>query len=356
MSRTHLFIFYGTGDHHEAESAKGSFPALIGEYLAEEDGYKIKFINGIGTEEPEPERSLSGSWLSLTTLFAVAVFFFYNLFAKVTGRGLDVIIQRAWLSTGSMEQGDKCILMGCSRGGFSAQMLAQYIHINGFCNACTLHELAAATTTVSLEKDNRQIEALYALDPVGSHGFRNAMLALAQLSSATPATFKINTRILNATDPPMNVKHVHVVLMLDECRPPFEPNIYKIATTTNTNLAPNIEQVWFKGVHADAWGPSRNTIHILAYILASFHMQGIDINVKNLFDARQLQEWQNAPVSRPYPWAGHLLSIVGHSRTAIHAPGTSLHASAIIQGETGQIRHITEKEEVFLTEINNLLH
>jgi len=183
--------------------------------------------------------------------------------------------------------------MGCSRGGFSAQIFAQIVHDEGYAhyensdehNDMVVERLQSRTENATpTPTAQARVRALYALDPVGSCG----------IALQTPSTFfGFNSNHLAGS-----VDHARVVLMFGERCIGFRPNIYSDPPQSQSQL----QQTWFHGSHGDAWGPSVLALHVLAYILSDLESNHFHINYKKLWIS--LQHWVDAPYCQPPPLRG----------------------------------------------------
>jgi len=210
---------------------------------------KTQFFDGVGTTQ-----RTSSNLLQRCLYFPLRVWY------KATGFDMKDKILEAWISTEG-RQNDNVILMGCSRGGYSAQILTQVVNHYGYptpgdpdsnkhLQVCIRKRILLSTAA-----DVRNI-SVYALDPVGSHG-----------GLTTPARcLGFESRKLPAG------LRARVILMAGEGRIGFRPNIYD----SSSDL---LEQVWFDGEHGDAWDLSASFRSILAYILGDMRSNRVRIKV-----------------------------------------------------------------------------
>jgi len=123
---------------------------------------------------------------------------------------------------------------------------------------------------------NGKIKALYALDPVGTMGFPPL---------TPPKLLKFCSNQWSGA-----ISRARVILMFDERNPCYKPNIYQV---NNERL----EQIWFKGKHSDAWGPSFLSLNVLAYVIQDLRQCDITVDEDAVRDA--VKQWPPAAFREP---------------------------------------------------------
>ncbi|KIM81312.1 hypothetical protein PILCRDRAFT_821778 [Piloderma croceum F 1598] len=268
----YIYFFLETGKTRvaavELNPDTASIPALIRKVVHTQ---KTQFFDGVGTTQ-----RTSSNLLQRCFYFPLRVWY------QATGFDMKDKILEAWISTEG-RQNDKVILMGCSRGGYSAQILAQVVNHYGYptpgdpesnkhLQVCIRKRILSSTAA-----DVRNI-SVYALDPVGSHGGLTTPARCLGFGSKTlPAGLR-----------------ARVILMAGEGRIGFRPNIYD----SNSNL---LEQVWFDGEHGDAWCLSASFRSVLAYILGDMCSNGVRIK-DHLLQPIQHQPRRLGFLSKPLLW------------------------------------------------------
>lgn len=161
----------------------------------------------------------------------------------------------------SYQPGDRIVLVGFSRGAFTARSLAGLVYSCGLISKPQLSENtidAAWQIYKNAEKPERQayklknsqcsIEMIGAWDTVGSLGIPLGLLK------------KISDKLVQFHDTRLNreVKAAYHAIAIDEQRSAFDPTLWE-----DTTLYPGqvIEQVWFAGVHGDIGGGYQERHH-----------------------------------------------------------------------------------------------
>jgi len=271
-SDPYIYFFLETGKTGGAavglNLGTASVPALIRRVVQTQ---KTQFFDGVGTTQR-----------TSSNLLQRCLYFPHRVWYQATGFDMKDKILEAWMSTEG-RQNDDVILMGCSRGGYSAQILAQVVNHYGYPTPGDpesnkhLQVRIRKRMLSSTAADVRNI-SVYALDPVGSHGgFTTPVQCLGFDSKTLPVGLR-----------------ARVILMAGEGRIGFRPNIYDSSSE-------KLEQVWFDGEHGDAWGLSASFRSVLAYILGDMRSNGVRIKV-DLLQPIQHQPGRLRFLSRVLHW------------------------------------------------------
>jgi len=209
----------------------------------------------------------------------------------VTGYQMKQIILNTWrglINIADMPKPNCIVLIGCSRGGFACQVLTHILAQYGLppTDQEKTKEIEKRIKDGSHDNDRQSTDlsiTLYALDPVGTYG----------LTGQTPSRFfGFEMAKLPLGCPTSNVViRARVALMYNECRALFRPNIYR--SDPGSHHEDELQQVWFQGFHADAWGPSERAVAIAAYILADLEKA----------QSLQLDSARLKKIAKP-PWPG----------------------------------------------------
>lgn len=228
--------------------------------------------------------------------------------AGVLGWGIWDDIEEIYLNICSnYRRGDKIYLIGFSRGGIVARVVAGLLNIG----------LLKLESTDHLN----QIKTVYLniADKIRRHGVQSPADEGADLKSirefCQPEAIKVqflgifdsviggynSSRIfqeLNAVEsmPASNVKHAMQILAIDETRHLFRPNPFKGNAEKNSV---DIEQIWFPGVHSDIGGGYENSLlsDISLLTMLDRILKHTDLAVKYSGLASQYCKKQSNPIN-----------------------------------------------------------
>ncbi|MFM9118663.1 MAG: DUF2235 domain-containing protein, partial [Planctomycetota bacterium] len=205
---------------------------------------------------------------------------FEKLSGGVFGFGLYDQIQDGYaFLVDTYQPGDQVVLVGFSRGAYSAHCLASFIAQCGvlrkprldlagirasreietlwelYCDRKTsAGELEKYIAEQCLPRDPKMIAAVAVWDTVGALGVPWEVLDEKVLAASLDKLEKRMLEFLDTNLPNQVARGYHAVA-LDEQRVPFEPSLW-----TGPRLADgSIEQVWFAGSHSNVGGGFTNT-------------------------------------------------------------------------------------------------
>ena len=175
----------------------------------------------------------------------------------LTGKGLNRQIQRAYgVLASRWRPGDRIILIGYSRGAFAVRSLAGVIDVVGLLrhDQATVRNIRQAyrhyrtggrskyaqAFTENFCHASADVEAVACWDTVKALGMR-----LPILWRWAEATHQFHNHRLGA-----HVRNGFHALALDETREAYAPILWE----TPANWSGHLEQVWFRGSHADIGG------------------------------------------------------------------------------------------------------
>jgi uncharacterized protein (DUF2235 family) len=180
-----------------------------------------------------------------------------NIASVAQGRGINRQIRRAygWLAS-HYRPGDRIFLLGYSRGAFAVRSLAGVIDRVGLLrhDAATernvtlayRHYMAGPDTLAAQAFSRQQCHAHAAIEMVGVWDTVKALgLRLPLLWLLTDKQHAFHNHQLGKS-----VRHGFHALALDETRAVFEPVLWDC----REGWEGNVEQVWFRGAHADIGG------------------------------------------------------------------------------------------------------
>jgi uncharacterized protein (DUF2235 family) len=201
MAKNLVICIDGTGNHpDQAEEQEEDTTNVyrFSKLLIEDEQQKVKYFQGVGTS----------GWK------------IWDQKGDLYGLGADGIRDKAYDFLGAHYQHeDRIYIFGFSRGAAIARDLTNLIKDRG------------------IKGDwNVPIELLGLWDTVAAFGIPIDIIGLPTQS----------TNLGKKLDIPSNVKNTYHLLAIDEQRTPFIPTLVA--------AAPNVEEVWFAGVHADVGG------------------------------------------------------------------------------------------------------
>jgi uncharacterized protein (DUF2235 family) len=255
----------------------------------------------------------------------------------ITGRGINRQIERAYgVLASRYRKGDQIILVGYSRGAYAVRSLAGVIDQVGLLRAdcATMRNVRQAYRHYRLGARSRfagdfrrlychddvQITAVGVWDTVKALGIR-----LPVLWRWTQAAHEYHSAALGA-----HVQHGFHALAADERREAYAPVLWE----TPPDWHGHIEQVWFRGNHADIGGQllgntaSRPLANIpLVWMLDQ--LAGCGLPLPAGWRARFAQDANAPSIGNWHGWAKLFLS--RRSRIIGRDPSESLHPTLIAQ-------------------------
>jgi len=201
MAKNLIICIVGTGNHPDQAEEQGEDTTNVhrlSELLVQDDEQMVEYFQGVGTS----------GWT------------IWDQKGELYGLGADGIRDRAYdfLRT-HYQPDDRIYIFGFSRGAAIVRDLANLIKERGIKGNW-----------------NVPIELLGLWDTVAAFGIPIDILGLPTQS----------TNLGKKLDVPPNVQKTYHLLAIDEQREPFIPTLIA--------AAPNAEEVWFAGVHADVGG------------------------------------------------------------------------------------------------------
>jgi len=267
QKKTRIYVLFGTTQKEKKAPLRTALPYLV----ATEAKVDIRKMF------PGPGTTKAGKGLNNLCILSTVINWVFTQLDKLSGYSMPNNIVDAWLNISDVGQEDDVILIGCSRGGFSAQILAQVVSHYGYIEGDShLRGIDIRKGIVKGTPRNGKIKALYALDPVGTMGFPPL---------TPPKLLGFCSKRWSGA-----ISRARVILMFDERNPCYKPNIEQM---NNERL----EQIWFSGKHSDAWGPSFLSLNVLAYVIKDLKKCGITVNEDAVLNA--VKQWPPAAFCDP---------------------------------------------------------
>jgi hypothetical protein len=165
--------------------------------------------------------------------------------------------------------GDRIYIFGFSRGAYTARAIAGVIRTCGLLKASNLRYAPALVSLYSARRGRigrSRSTGVPVQDEFVWHNVPIEMLGVFDTVASLGAPlwgwwFKpqgSESRALN-TSPMPNCRHVYHALAMDERRATFFPTLFWKADGTRSGWTQTLEQVWFRGVHADVGGGYQET-------------------------------------------------------------------------------------------------
>ncbi|OCL09051.1 hypothetical protein AOQ84DRAFT_29218 [Glonium stellatum] len=220
-----------------------------------------------------------------------------------TGEGLKRNVLEAFAHIGenySRERGDRLVIIGYSRGAYTARSLAgllSLVGVPGGKNSKLNRKLYDRYVRGDLKKrgvaeymkrrhecEDVVIDVLCCFDTVGSLGIpRTGLSGVLRLSGLLSKKHEFHQ-----TDPAPNILNTFHALALHESRKPYTPTLMHIRNGDKRNL----KQVWFPGTHGDiGWENESNTGGFnLVDIVLAWTMQQLQDSISLEFDESQLRK------------------------------------------------------------------
>ena len=183
----------------------------------------------------------------------------------VLGWGISKNIQETYrFIANNYHPGDELFLFGFSRGAYTVRSLAGFIGTVGLLKNEYLRHVPTAYAYYRLRPEKRersiQQERLNNLEsrtgiPIKFIGVWDTVGAL---GAPTPILGSLTSWTLGFHDTRLgkDVQNAYQALAVDECRRPFQPDLWEGNPKSNQT----IEQMWFPGVHANVGGGYRDTV------------------------------------------------------------------------------------------------
>src|SRR5665213_2145 len=199
----------------------------------------------------------------------------YGVFSLATGAGLDDDILGAYLFLcKNYQEGDRVWLFGFSRGAYTVRVLAAFIHVIGLLPpdqidlagyALSAYKNASAKSHDSGTSKTLLDDAWQFRRVAGGHiipiEFIGVWDTVASVIVPRQDKFLLDMQTLVYTRTNPSVKKFHQAMAIDERRRMFrlnrwiDPQKYRRDPfDASTEVAQDIRQVWFAGVHADVGG------------------------------------------------------------------------------------------------------
>lgn len=263
----------GTGNRPpDAQDPAATNVWKIGQALAEDEAQTIWYDPGVATGTSRPARAAASLelwagrlWLSpLATALGLAGRL-RTAWEGLTGTGIGANILEGYSEIARQYRpGDRIYIFGFSRGAYTARAIAGAIRCCGLLKPSNLryapalmalyrarlgHTRQGRSTGVPVQPgfvhQPVPIEMLGVFDTVASLG--------APLWGWWFNPRGIRNRALN-TSPMPNCRHVYHALAMDERRATFFPTLFWSPGGTRSGWTATLEQVWFRGAHADIGG------------------------------------------------------------------------------------------------------
>ncbi|MBL6080319.1 DUF2235 domain-containing protein [Belnapia sp. T18] len=263
----------GTGNRHP-HSADPSATNIwkLGQALVEDETQTIWYDPGVGTGTSRAaqagaslERWAGWLWLSpLSTALGIAGRLRQG-WEGLTGTGISENILDGYVEIARQYRpGDRIYIFGFSRGAYTARAIAGVIRTCGLLKASNLRYAPALVSLYSARRGRIggsrstgvpvQDDFVWREVPIEMLGVFDTVASLgAPLWGWWFKPQGFESRALN-TSPMPNCRHVYHALAMDERRATFFPTLFWKAGGTRSGWTQTLEQVWFRGVHADIGG------------------------------------------------------------------------------------------------------
>lgn len=303
IGRRIVILCDGTGNRQpSADDPAATNVWKIGQALVEDETQTIWYDPGVATGTSRPARAAASLerwadrlWLPpLATALGLAGRL-RTVWEAATGTGIsDNVLDGYSEIARQYRPGDRIYIFGFSRGAYTARAIAGAIRCCGVLRPSNLRYAPALVSLyraprsrgmgvpIGTEFVNRQvpIEMLGVFDTVASLG--------APLWGWWFNPRGVRNRALN-TSPMPNCRHVYHALAMDERRATFFPTLFWRAGGTRSGWTQTLEQVWFRGAHADIGGGYREaglSDITLGWMLERAARHGLTLRPDNLASLR----------------------------------------------------------------------